>query len=101
VSAPEPVAVKALGELAGERNLPGALHVLVAGQSAGGAERVGAEWRATWYTAVFRVKTASSLGRCCCYPTNLFPLRELHEVHNSCKFPTVFAPFWLKGTMWS
>jgi hypothetical protein len=46
MNAPVPVAVKAWGELRGERNLPGALHILVAGQHAGGAERVGGEWLA-------------------------------------------------------
>lgn len=54
MSAPEPVAVKAWGELPGQRNLPGALQVLVAGQSVGGAEPVAGQWRATWYTAAFR-----------------------------------------------
>jgi hypothetical protein len=87
VSAPEPVGVKAWGELPGEMNLPGALHVLVAGQSVGGAERVcgvcghrphgplecpdccegycegkARAWRACWYTAQFR-------DRCTGHPT--------------------------------
>lgn len=48
------VRVTAWGELPAERNLPGALRVLVAGQAAGGAERVGDVWRATWYTAAYR-----------------------------------------------
>jgi len=58
---PEPAAVKAWGELPGERNLPGALHVLVAGQSAGGVESVGDQWRACWYTAAFK-------DRCTAHP---------------------------------
>lgn len=48
------VAVTAWGELRGERNLPGALRVMVAGQAAGGAERAGDAWRAVWYTAAYR-----------------------------------------------
>ena len=62
MNVPEPAAVKAWGELPGQRNLPGALQVLVAGQSVGGAEPVGAEWRACWYTAAFR-------DRCTAHPT--------------------------------
>ena len=50
----EPVSVTAWGELRGERKLPGVLRVLVAGQSAGGAERAGESWRACWYTAASR-----------------------------------------------
>jgi hypothetical protein len=49
-----PVTVSAWGELPAERKLPGCLRVLVDGQSAGGAEHVGGEWRACWYTAQFR-----------------------------------------------
>ncbi len=53
---PVPVSVTAWGELRGERKLPGALRVLVAGQSAGGAERAAdhERWRAYWHTAAFR-----------------------------------------------
>ena len=54
VVAPAIVSVRAWGELPGDRKLPGTLRVLVAGQSAGGVERVGAEWRACWYTAAYR-----------------------------------------------
>jgi hypothetical protein len=46
--------VSAWGELPAERTLPGCIRVLVDGQSAGGAERVGDAWRACWYTARFR-----------------------------------------------
>ena len=62
MSVPEPCAVKAWGELPLQRNLPGALQVLVAGQSVGGAERVGDQWRACWYTAAFK-------DRCTAHPT--------------------------------
>ena len=48
------VSVSAWGELPAERTLPGCLRVLVAGQSAGGVERIGQTWRACWYTAQYR-----------------------------------------------
>lgn len=48
------VSVSAWGELRGERKLPGCVRVLVDGQSAGGAERVGQSWRACWMTAQMR-----------------------------------------------
>lgn len=51
MTAPAGVSVTAWGELRGERNLPGALRVLVAGQAAGGAEPRGGGWVACWYTA--------------------------------------------------
>ena len=54
MTAPAPVRVTAWGELRAERNLPGALRVLVGGQSAGGAERAGDAWRACWHTAAYR-----------------------------------------------
>jgi hypothetical protein len=38
VSAPEPVAVRAWGELRGDKNLPGVLRILVGGQHAGAVE---------------------------------------------------------------
>lgn len=54
MSAPEPVAIKAWGEMPGERNLPGVLRVLVAGQHAGGAEPDDGQWRAHWMTGKLR-----------------------------------------------
>ena len=51
---PEAVSVTIWGELRGERRLPGALRVLVAGQAAGGAERAGQSWLACWYTAAYK-----------------------------------------------
>jgi hypothetical protein len=48
------ISVSAWGELPAERKLPGCLRVLVNGQSVGGAERVGAAWRAVWHTAAFK-----------------------------------------------
>jgi hypothetical protein len=48
------VSVSAWGELPAERKLPGALRVLVDGQSAGGTERTGDAWRACWYDARHR-----------------------------------------------
>ena len=48
------VSVSAWGELRGERKMPGCVRVLVDGQSAGGAERVGQLWRACWYTARYQ-----------------------------------------------
>jgi hypothetical protein len=52
---PEPVSVSCWGELRGDRKLPGALRVLVAGQAAGGVERsADGRWLACWYTAAFR-----------------------------------------------
>jgi hypothetical protein len=48
------VRVSAWGELPAERTLAGCIRVLIGGQSAGGAERVGTEWRATWFTAAFK-----------------------------------------------
>ena len=54
MSAPELVAVRAWGELLGEKNLPGVLRVLVGGQSAGGVQRDGNEWTAKWMTAGMR-----------------------------------------------
>jgi hypothetical protein len=53
-TSPAPVSVTAWGELAAERKIPGALPVLVAGQSAGGVERVGSAWRACWYAGLTR-----------------------------------------------
>lgn len=61
MNAPALVTVRAWGELPGQRNMPGALNVLVAGQSAGGVERLGDAWRACWYTAQFH-------GRCTAHP---------------------------------
>lgn len=49
MNGPEPVAVRGYGEAAGQKNIPDALTVLVAGQSVGGAERVEGGWLATWY----------------------------------------------------
>jgi hypothetical protein len=50
-----PVSVTVWGELPAERKLPGrVLRVLVGGQSAGGAERVGDVWVATWYAGLTR-----------------------------------------------
>jgi hypothetical protein len=51
-----PVSVTVWGELPAERKLPGTvLHVLVAGQSAGGAERhQSGAWIATWYAGMTR-----------------------------------------------
>jgi hypothetical protein len=46
--------VTAWGELRAERNLPGAVRVLVGGESAGGAQRHGDVWVATWYSAAYR-----------------------------------------------
>ena len=51
MSEPEPVAVRAWGELRGEKNLPGTLRVLVAGQAAGGVQCDGTVWLAEWMTA--------------------------------------------------
>jgi hypothetical protein len=53
------VSVTAWAELAprGGAKLPGCLRVLVDGQSAGGAERVGGEWRACFYLAPTRAGT--------------------------------------------
>lgn len=52
---PAPVSVTVWGELPAERKLPGTvLRVLVAGQSAGGAELVGGSWRACWYAGMTR-----------------------------------------------
>ena len=48
------VSVSKWGEAPGDRTLPGCLRVLVDGQAAGGAERVGESWRACFYTAGFR-----------------------------------------------
>jgi hypothetical protein len=54
-SAPTPVSVTVWGELVGERKLPGVvLRVLVDGQSAGGVERHGNTWVATWYAGLTR-----------------------------------------------
>jgi hypothetical protein len=52
--AAESVSVSLWGELPGDSRLPGCLRVLVAGQSAGGAERLDGTWRAVWYTAGFK-----------------------------------------------
>ena len=50
-----PVSVTVWGELPGERKLPGSpLRVLVAGQSAGGAERNAEGWTAHWYAGTTR-----------------------------------------------
>jgi hypothetical protein len=46
------------GELPGQKNLPGALQVLVAGQSAGGAERDGGTWHAHWMTPATRDRSS-------------------------------------------
>lgn len=54
---PAYVSVSKWGELPSDRTLPGCLRVLVDGQAAGGAERVGESWRACWYTAGFRDQT--------------------------------------------
>jgi hypothetical protein len=54
MTAPALASVTAWGELRGDRNLPGALRVLVAGQAAGGAERVGEAWRASWHSAAYK-----------------------------------------------
>lgn len=52
---PAPVRVTAWGELSFERRIPGALHVLVAGQSAGGVERhESGVWVACWYAGMTR-----------------------------------------------
>ena len=58
MSAPQPVAVMGYGELPGQKNLPGALQVLIAGQSAGGAERDGEAWRAHWMTPATRDRSS-------------------------------------------
>jgi hypothetical protein len=50
----QPVSVTCWGELRGDKNLPGALRVLVGGQSAGGAERKGEQWTACWYAGLSR-----------------------------------------------
>jgi hypothetical protein len=47
-----PVSVSCWGELRGEKNLPGALRVLVGGESAGGAEHAGGSWLACWYAGM-------------------------------------------------
>lgn len=49
-----PVSVRRWGEGRAERSLPGCIRVLVNGESAGGAERVGQSWRACWHTAQYR-----------------------------------------------
>lgn len=47
-----PVSITRWGELRGDRKLPSTvLRVLVAGQAAGGLERTGDSWTATWYAA--------------------------------------------------
>jgi hypothetical protein len=54
---PAHISVTAWGELPAERKLPGCLRVLVAGQSAGGAERAGQSWLACWSTAACKGRT--------------------------------------------
>ena len=58
MSAPEPAAVRAWGELRGQKNIPRALQVLVAGQSAGGVQREGTGWAAFCYTAAMRERSS-------------------------------------------
>ncbi len=51
---PALVTVTAWGELTAERRIPGALRVLVVGQSAGGGERADTVWVACWYAGLTR-----------------------------------------------
>lgn len=53
---PAEITVRRWGEGPAERSLPGALRVLVGGESAGGAERTAEGWTASWHTANYRDK---------------------------------------------